>query len=486
MSDISLKKIKLKNFQDMMPFSFRRIGDLYLIVNEYGNYLFLTRDEFREIMENGPPAHNRELMKNLREQNMVYTNTTRKPIREIARERYTRLTTVTNLHIIVPTLRCNLRCVYCQTSSLGEREKTVDMTVDTARKVVDTIFQAPASVLGIEFQGGEPLLNWDIVKFVVEYAKEVNEKEKRTLSFNLVSNHLLMDEEKLDFFIENQVILCMSLDGPAMVHDKNRGKNHDKVVAKFREAYKRYEDAGLPMLPSLIGTVTRHSLPYPREIVDEYLGLNSQSIFMRPSTTLGMAHDNWSRIGITAEEYLVFYEEMLDYILDLNKKGTYFREMFATYILTKVIANHEPGYVDMRSPCGATTGQLAYSYNGDVYTCDEGRMLGHKGDHTFRVGTCGEDSYSDMVMHRATKACTLASLLETTPGCSMCAYKPYCGVCPVLNYHEHGELSPNVFKTSRHVIYEGMMDLLFKRLTVPENAEIFKKWVREFLKSRME
>lgn len=486
MSWISSKKVKPANFQGMIPFSFRKLGNTVVMVNDYGNYLFLSEMEFKDLMENGPAGVGRAVRDELKAQNMIYNRETAQSAAARLRNRFQDMGRVTNLHIMIMTLRCNLSCIYCQASALCGGSHDNDMTIDTAKKVVDTIFQAPAKLLNFEFQGGEPLLNWDTVKYIVEYAQEVNLKEQRGIQFNIVSNFLVMDDEKLDFLTKNNVLMCMSLDGPEYVHNKNRGNNHARATKMFRKVQERYISEGYERLPALIGTVTRHSLPYPREIVDEYRSLNVRSIFVRPATTLGVAGKNWNDVGIEPEEFLAFYEEMLDYIISLNREGIRFTEMYAIYILSKVVAGFEPGYVDMKSPCGAAIGQLAYNYNGDVYTCDEGRMIGHLGDHTFRIGKCGESTYSDLIMHRATKACTMASVLETTPGCCDCAYKPYCGICPVINYYETGELSPNVFTTRRHTVNEGIMDIIFKRLMAPESANIFIDWVKDFVRGQQE
>ncbi len=486
MNGIAIKKVKQKHFEKMVPFSFRKIGGYVLIVNEYGNYLFLEEPDFKDLVENGLPYGNRRLMEDFQKHNMIFTKETRAGVVDKALKRFRDPAHITNLHIIIATLRCNLKCLYCQANSVPGSTHGTDMSIETAEKVVDTIFQAPSEVLSIEFQGGEPLLNWEVVKHIIKYAKEVNKVKNRSISFNIVSNHTLIDDEKLDFLVENEVVMCMSLDGPDYVHNKNRGDNHALVVKNYRKVFDRYVNEGLERLPALIGTVTKHSLPYAREIVDEYRSLGSNSIFVRPPTTLGVAQKNWEKIGITTDEFLEFYAEIIDYVLEINHGGTYFTETFAIYILSKAIAGHEPGYVDLKSPCGAALGQLAYNYNGDVYTCDEARMLGHLGDDTFKIGTCGESTYTDLIMHKATKAVCLASTIESTPGCSMCVYKPYCGICPVQNYHESGELSPNVFTTRRHKINEGIMDILFERLLIPENSAVFLKWIEDYVGKRVQ
>ena len=105
------------------------------------------------------------------------------------------------MHIIVVTKRCNHLCVYCQAGRAEFQNEKYDMNEETAKKTVDLIFQTPAKSFTIEFQGGEPLLNWKIIKFIVEYAKTKNEIFKKRLNFSLVTNLSLMTDDKYKYLI---------------------------------------------------------------------------------------------------------------------------------------------------------------------------------------------------------------------------------------------------------------------------------------------
>ncbi|MDO8756782.1 MAG: radical SAM protein, partial [Elusimicrobiota bacterium] len=176
-----------------------------------------------------------------------------------------------NVHTVVVTLRCNFKCVYCHASVVGAEQTDKDMTVETAKSVVDLIFESPSPTLMIEFQGGEPLLNWPVVKFIVHYAKEKNRHHKRALHFGLISNFSLLDDEKIDFLIANGVSFCTSLDGPKDLHDKNRvylgGNSHASVLAGLRKVVDKKAAGSKTDTPNAICTVTRHSLGRAPEIV---------------------------------------------------------------------------------------------------------------------------------------------------------------------------------------------------------------------------
>jgi hypothetical protein len=102
-----------------------------------------------------------------------------------------------------------------------------------------------------------------------------------------------------------------------------------------------------------------------------------------PLTRLGKANENWKNIGYKAEEFLEFYKKSLDYIIQKNREGIFLSEGHSNIFLKKILLNQPVNYMELRSPCGGAIGQLAYYYDGDIYTCDEGRMLSEMGNDSF-------------------------------------------------------------------------------------------------------
>ena len=86
------------------------------------------------------------------------------------------------------------------------------------------------------------------------------------------------------------------------------------------------------------------------------------------------------------QRWLAFYEDGLDHIIDLNRRGIPMVETYTAIVAKKMFTNDDPGYVDLTSPAGIGLGALVYNYDGDVYASDEGRMLAEMSDHTFRLG----------------------------------------------------------------------------------------------------
>ena len=119
---------------------------------------------------------------------------------------------------------------------------------------------------------------------------------------------------------------------------------------------------------------------------------------------------------------------------------------------------------------------MAITANGNVYTCDEGRMMAEMGDEAFRLGNVYENGYSEWIESGTCKAVCSASLLDTLPGCCDCVYKPYCGVCPVVNYAINGSITRNCRERCR--IYKGILDTLFeyRQQNDPETMNLFGEW----------
>jgi radical SAM protein with 4Fe4S-binding SPASM domain len=226
-------------------------------------------------------------------------------------------------------------------------------------------------------------------------------------------------------------------------------------------------------------TITRVSLGYPKEIVDEYVRIGARGVYLRPLMPLGFAKKTLDAIGYSPEEFLAFYKQALDYIIELNlksKKRPFF-ENLAKHFLTKILRNVDPNHMDIRSPCGAGIGQLGYNFDGSIYTCDEGRMLSRMGDESFKLGEVGTTSLVDTVRHPTVRAMISASTLESLPQCSSCAYNPYDGVCPIYNYVTQGDIIGRMHSNQRCHTHMGVLDYLMEKLKDEQVRRVFERWV---------
>lgn len=470
------KEIKI-NSKKVAFCRFKKIGNEYLITNDIGRYFFLSPSQFENYME-GKIKEDSDLYLDLEREGFIKDSINFPYVCSRYRQRNNYLSQGPSLHIIVVTLRCNYKCIYCQASSVNMDKKDYDMDKETAKKVVDTIFRAPNPYLTVEFQGGEPLVNWPIVKYITEYVREKERESEKKVGISLVSNFSLMTEDKYDFLVKNDVSLCTSLDGPEKLHNINRpfpGKNsYKETVSWIKKITERQKKDSRVFHVSALVTVSKFSLDYPKEIVDEYLKLGFNRIHLRPLSFLGLSNKKNSSIGYSMDEFLDFWRKSMDYIIDINLKGKFFYERGSGIMLRKILTDSDPNFLDLRSPCGAGIGQMLYNYDGKVYTCDEGRMIG---DDTFVIGNVKKDSYEDMVSSDTVKSMCVASLLENLP-CDDCVYKPYCGVCPVLNYALYSDLFVSMPNNERCKLNKGMLDYLFEKLHNKEIKKVFEKWMK--------
>ena len=446
-------------------FRFRRLGERVLLTTDIGAWLVVTADQFDAVVAGRPDPGLRAA---LEERGMLLDSMDVERAVDRYQRRHAHVGRAPYLHIVVTTLRCNEVCSYCHASREPMSDRSADMDLATAKKVVDAIFTSPSPQLAIEFQGGEPLANFEAVRFMVEYAEEKNEDERRDLQFLLVSNLSLMDEDKLAFLLDHDVLICTSVDGPADLHDAQRrlrgGSSHSKAVEWIGRINRAYLEMGrdpdLWHVDALL-TTTRDSLGRAQEIVDEYVGLGIKTLHVRALNPMGFAANTWKSVGYSAEEFIEFWKECLGIILDYNLQGTEIIERGAALYLASILTDDHHGYVDLRSPCGAGIGQIAYGQDGRVYPCDEARMVARMGDDLFELGHVDDWRFGDVVGHETVRAIGIASCLEGLPLCRDCAYQPYCGVCPVLNYVAQGDLFGHRPTSDRCRLNMLAMDHLF-------------------------
>ena len=333
------------------------------MTNDFGKYVFVSREDFQKVLSLNVDRES-ELYNVLNEKKMIYDESDLEYSSEnkyVLREIKGHVNAATSLHIFVVTTVCNMSCVYCQANNGIECSHLV-MNMEMAEKAVDIALQSPEQSLCFEFQGGEPLVNFEIIKHIVEYA-EVH-KEKHEIAYTVVTNLTLLQDEMLDFFAQYCFGISTSMDGNELVHNNNRPyADGNGTYKKVTDSIERVRKAGLQI--GAIETTTRFSLKYPREIVHAYIDMGFESIFIRPLTPLGKAAKSWEKIGYTSEEFIGFYRQALDELIEINKKGRFIKEDHAAILLRRIRGDFM-NYMELRSPCGAGVGQLAYYADGNI------------------------------------------------------------------------------------------------------------------------
>ncbi|EKE26859.1 MAG: Radical SAM protein [uncultured bacterium (gcode 4)] len=472
------KKEKLEKLsKKLWNFYFKKIKkSLYVITNDYGRYLLLNEKEFSNFLD---LKFTKKIEKDL-EKNYFFKKNNFNEAVDLYRKKYDFLNYWTKRHIVVLTLRCNHNCLYCHASSNSETNKDTDMNLDTAKNVLNTIINSPSNEITIEFQWWEPLLNWEILKFfIIEWIKKSKEKNKK-LFFSLVSNFSMMDDEKLDFLIGNNVSFSTSLDWPEFLHNKNRiftkWNSFSKTVFWIKKINELYLDKWIKKRVFAILTLTKESLKYYKEIVDAYIEIGLDSIFVKSINPYWNAK---SKLFYSSNEFWKFYKNILNYIISLNEKGIKIKENMTYIYLNKIFRDYDPWYLDERSPCWACIWQLAYNYNWRIYSCDEWRMLSKMWYEDFFVADTNDwkDTFEKIVNSPTTKIMIQASTIDWLPWYKDDAYKPYTWTCPIYNFIKTWNIYPNYSKDERRKISNIILDYIFINMKNKKKNEILRSWL---------
>lgn len=463
-----------------LPFASRPLaGGRHVVVSMTGDHAFLSSTDL-QLLRHSPQRLPLEQLSRLRSRFLVGTEASQPGLKRLVKSRIAaRRETVLSgpaLHIIVPTLQCAHSCRYCQVSrSLKDTGHT--MSAADLDAACDAIFESPAPALTVEFQGGDPLLRFDLVQRAILRITKRNRTAGRQLRFVVASTLHQLSEEMCSFLKEHRVFLSTSVDGPMELHNRNR-------PTPTRDSYQRTL-AGINIARRCVGadtvsalmTTTRASLVHPEAIVDEYVRLGLQDIFIRPLSSYGFAKRNQAHLGYSVEAFQAFYMRALERVLHWNRQGVALREVYATIILNKVLSPFDSGYVDLQSPTGAGSSVLVYNYDGYVYPSDEARMLLETGDSSLRLGRIGSP-LEDLLQSPVRQGLVKASQVEDVEGCRQCPYRLFCAPNPVDALAQFGTMYAPVQQTEHCRRHLWMFDSMFERLAAADGwtLDLFHRW----------
>jgi len=209
----------------LLPFRFVRLDDRrYVVTNDVGEHVVVNRDQLLGFIRHELPV-TETLYRELEAKHLVFDGDSRAALDLLAlkyRTRATAIANLTGLHIFVVTLRCDHGCHYCQVSRQTEDKTQFDMTREHADKALALVFESPNPAIKIEFQGGESLLNFELIKYIVQEAERLNANHRRDLQFVIASNLTHLDDEVLAFARAHGIYFSTSLDGPEDLHNANR------------------------------------------------------------------------------------------------------------------------------------------------------------------------------------------------------------------------------------------------------------------------
>ncbi len=321
---------------------------------------------------------------------------------------------------------CNLRCRYCFADEGAYHSVREVMSFETAKAAIDFLLRESGSrkVLEVDFFGGEPLMNLDVVKKTVYYAKEEGEKLGKKFLFTTTTNGLLLDDDTIKFFNEEMENVVLSLDGRKEVHDAVRktvnGKgSFDAVLPKIQKFVKARGDKHYYVR----GTFTAKNLDFSKDVL--FLADSGfDSISMEPVVTdLPDLQIREEHLPVIEKEYETLCEEYIR--REEEGRGFLFFHFY-------IDLEGGPCLSKRVSACGAGNEYFSVVPSGDIYPCHQ-----FAGDKDFKMGNVFEGKLDENIRSRFAESC-----LFTRKKCEDCFAKFICsGGCSANNYHYCGDIN---------------------------------------------
>ena len=333
-----------------------------------------------------------------------------------------RLQTRTYIHeslnyiIIVPTLRCDLSCDYCQVSRAALSATGFDWTQEITTRFLDFVSTHATNNVKIEIQGGEPTLILDIVANLIHRIRNI----KTEATFVICTNLQNIKPELLDILSLSYVTISSSLDGTPDIQKANRTKVQEQNNKFFNNLHYIRENFDTSKI-SLIPTITEYEKI--NNVIDFYYELEIPHIFLRPVSYHGFAR----RKKIQSDRdtlWIKKYLKSLDYICEQNSLRNHkLIETNLSIHIKKIFDPNDKGYVDLRTPNKIAKDFLVVDYDGAFYPTDEARMLSRVGVIDLRIGNL-IDGYNNEKIYTLNEY----SSNENDKACSKCKYQLMCGV----------------------------------------------------------
>ncbi|MBO5432490.1 MAG: thioether cross-link-forming SCIFF peptide maturase [Clostridia bacterium] len=336
---------------------------------------------------------------------------------------------------------CNLNCAYCFASQgkyNGERDV---MSLEVGKRALDFLVENSGSRhnLEVDFFGGEPLMNFDVVKELVAYARSIEKEHNKNFRFTLTTNGVLVDDDVIDFANKECSNVVLSLDGRKEIHDRYRvdyagNGSWEKIVPKFQKFVEARNGKNYYMR----GTFT-HANPDFLKDIQQMLDLGFSELSMEPVVC---APGDPSEL---TEENLAIvmkqYEDLADLMLKRDKEGKPF-----TFYHYMIDLTGGPCIYKRISGCGSGTEYMAVTPWGDLYPCHQ-----FVGDEKFKLGNVW-----DGVINKEIQSEFAACNVYAHPECKDCWARLYCsGGCAANAYHATGSVTG---------VYESGCRLFRKRM----------------------
>ena len=321
---------------------------------------------------------------------------------------------------------CNLRCEYCFAAKgdFGCGRKL--MPLEVGKKAIDFLITHSAGRhnLEMDFFGGEPLMNWDVVKELVLYAREQEKLYNKNFRFTITTNGLLLTDDKIDFINREMSNCVLSLDGRKEVNDRLRVRVdgtgcYDQIVPKYQKLVAQRGDKDYYAR----GTFTKYNLDFTEDVL-HMADLGFDQVSVEP-----VVSDEKLDYSIKTEDLTrVFeeYERLANALIRRRKEERGFN-----FFHFMIDLNQGPCAIKRLRGCGCGNEYVAVTPEGDIYPCHQ-----FVGDEQWKMGNVLEDSFDLSMKERFAK-----TNVYSKPECKNCWAKFYCsGGCNANNWQYEGDI----------------------------------------------
>ena len=372
-----------------------------------------NEDEIRECISE---------VKELVEDGQLFTEDIYEPFVEKFKEKRQTVVKALCLHIAHD---CNLACKYCFAEEGEYHGRRALMSFEVGKKALDFLVANSGNRVNLEVFGGEPLMNWDVVKQLVAYGRSLEEPNNKKFRFTLTTNGVLLNDEVMEFVNKEMSNVVLSLDGRKEVNDRMRpfrtGKgSYDLIVPKFQELAESRNQTNY----YIRGTFTRNNLDFSED-VKHFADLGFKQMSIEP--VVGPEEDPYSIREQDLPQIMEEYDKLALEYIDRYKKGNGFNFFHFMIDLTQ-----GPCVYKRLSGCGSGTEYLAVTPWGDFYPCHQ-----FVGNEDFLMGNVDEGITKPELVKEFGN-CNVYSKEK----CKNCFAKFYCsGGCAANSYNFHGTIN---------------------------------------------
>ena len=322
---------------------------------------------------------------------------------------------------------CNLACRYCFAGEGEYHGRKALMSLEVGKKALDFLVANSGNRVNLEvdFFGGEPLLNWQAVKDLVEYGRSLEEPNHKKFRFTLTTNGVLLTDEIMEFVNREMANIVLSIDGRQEVHDRmrpfrNGGGSYELIVPKLLKAAKSRGQ----MRYYVRGTFTRHNLDFSRDVL-HLADLGFRQISVEP--VVAQPGDDYAIREEDLQQLREEYDKLAAEMIRRRREGRGFQ-----FFHFMIDLEGGPCVAKRLSGCGSGTEYLAVTPWGDLYPCHQ-----FVGDESFLMGNVDQGIVREDIREKF-KCCNVYAKEK----CRKCFARFYCsGGCAANAYHFHGNIN---------------------------------------------